>query len=414
MKILIKNSIWSILDMSTNAILSFSLSVFIARVYGVENLGVYSFIASTSAIAVGISNFGVTPYYIRRIAQARSGQHNLSELVSIRLLISTPLYAFLAIFMILFLGVDLLRSDYIILVVLFGVININMLHASIFNSQQRNGEFFIYSLIYKLGVLFLIIYIYLYNYIEFYQFIIFLCFIAIIQAYVTFKYKIYGLNLKITMRRLFAWMLTIKKTLTIGFAALFEAIINRIDILIIGYFLSEGAVGIYSAAYSYFMIYILFSLALTKVFYARFSFYYKNNINTAIKFLKTYIIISLLYAFFSSAMLYATAEIFINTFYGKDFKNSADLVRGLSLCVLPIVMGRLFGHVMNASGNFNYLTYTAGLGAIVSILANLILIDDYKIWAPIYSTFVAEMVVLIVSMILILRMKNFRSTHKEK
>ena len=411
MKILIKNSIWSILEMATNAILSFGLSIFIGRFYGVENLGVYSFVASTSAIAVGISNFGVTPYYIRRIAQSRSGRHHISKLINIRLLISTPLYAFMAILIIFSKSDDVLRFDYIILLILFGVVNINMLLASIFNSQQRNGEFFVYSLIYKLGAFLAMIFIILNNNIDFIKFTILLCLIALTQAYIILKYKIDNLSVKIKARRLLAWMVAIRRTLTIGFAGIFEAITNRVDILVIGYFLSEGSMGIYSAAYSYFMIYILFSLALTKVFFARFSFYCKNNIKNAIKLLKIYATLILFYAIFSSAILYASAEVFINTFYGEEFNGSAELVQGLSFCVVPMVMGRLFGHVMNAAGSFNFATYTAALGATVSVSANLILIGDYKIWAPIYATFAAEVIVLLVLMILFFRIKKFRSHH---
>ncbi|MFN5254437.1 MAG: oligosaccharide flippase family protein [Limnohabitans sp.] len=408
MKVLINNSIWSILEMATNAILSFGLSVFIGRFYGIEDLGVYSFVASTSAIVVAMSNFGVTPYYIKCIAQSSSARHHINELINIRLLISTPLYAIMTVVIILSMIKDSLKFDHISLLVLFGLVNINMLLASVFNSQQRNGESFVCSLMYKLGAFLVMLLVILHDALGFSQFIILLCLIAITQTYFVLRYKMVGIDLKSSRRRLLARIITIRKTFAIGLAGIFEAITNRIDILIIGYFISESSMGAYSAAYSYFMIYILFSLALTKVFFARFSFYCRTNIKLAIRFLKIYATLSFFYALFASVILYASAEIFIKYVYGEEFTSSTELVRGLSFCVMPMIMGRLFGHVMNAVGSFNYAIYTAALGAIVSVFCNLALIGEYQIWAPVYATFAAEMIVLLVLLFLVFKVKIFR------
>jgi O-antigen/teichoic acid export membrane protein len=202
-------------------------------------------------------------------------------------------------------------------------------------------------------------------------------------------------------------MMAIRKTLLIGLSGVFEVITNRIDIFTIGYFLSESWMGAYSAAYSYFMIYTLLSLALTKVFFARFSFYLKNNIKRAREFLRLYFALTLLYGVISSILLYASSDFFIKMAYGESFKASIELAQGLSFAIIPMILGRLFGHVMNAVGSFNYAVYTSALGAMVSICVNFFLIENYQIWAPIYATIAAESIVALSLIVLFLKRHTY-------
>jgi O-antigen/teichoic acid export membrane protein len=409
MNILIKNSFWSIVEMASNAILSFGLSIYIGRSFGIENLGIYSFVASTSAIAVAITNFGVTPYYLRRLAQGKFVYHHINELINIRILISTPIYALLMILIILLASRGNIGFEHMILIIFFGIINANMLIASVLNSQQKNGVYFLFSLTYKLGALLTILCGFLYDSFRFEYFIILLSFLAVVQSFIIVKLKIIRISLSLNFRRFSSRMMAIRKTLLIGLSGVFEVITNRIDILIIGYFLSESWMGAYSAAYSYFMIYTLLSLALTKVFFARFSFYLKNNIKRAREFLRLYFALTLLYGVISSILLYASSDFFIKMAYGESFKASIELAQGLSFAIIPMILGRLFGHVMNAVGSFNYAVYTSALGAMVSICVNFFLIENYQIWAPIYATIAAESIVALSLIVLFLKSNKLHS-----
>ena len=129
------------------------------------------------------------------------------------------------------------------------------------------------------------------------------------------------------------------------------------------------------------------------------------------RFLKLYATLILLYAIAATVTLYTSAEIFIKIFYGEDFNFSAELVQGLSFCVVPMTLARLLGHVMNAVGSFNYAAYTTAVGAMVSIFANIALIGNHQIWAPIYATFLAETIVLLILMFLFFQNNKFLKNH---
>jgi len=405
MKNFLKNGLSSIIEMGLNAIISFGLSVFISKYYGIEKLGIYSFVASFAAIAVSITNFGITPYYIRKIAQTKFNINIINHLVNIRLYISVLFYLVISVFIVWLANKGTYFYEYIALIFLFCAINFNMLLSSILNSQERNSDIFKYNLIYKVGLLLIILYIGQIDRIKFEYFIASLFVVALFQVLIIIKYKINNINLKIKYRAFKFRVIAIKKTISIGVPGVFEVIINRIDVLIIGLYLNEFSMGLYSAAYSYFMMYTLFSLAVTKVFFARFAYYFKINKDQAYKFLKQYAFITLTYSTIGAFMLYVSAEKFVYIFYGETFDKATDLVKGLSFCLIPLTLNRLFGHVMNAVGKFNFYFYCTGIGVVISILINLILINKTFLYAPIYATFFAESITLIL-MIYIIYKKN--------
>lgn len=64
--------------------------------------------------------------------------------------------------------------------------------------------------------------------------------------------------------------------------------------------------------------------------------------------------------------------------YNKHIDESAKVYRILSFCFIPISMTYIFGTVLTANGSLKYLNLVAGLGMLMNIGLNFILIPLYK------------------------------------
>jgi O-antigen/teichoic acid export membrane protein len=64
--------------------------------------------------------------------------------------------------------------------------------------------------------------------------------------------------------------------------------------------------------------------------------------------------------------------------YNKHITESAKVYRILSFCFIPISMTYIFGTVLTANGSLKYLNLVAGLGMLMNIGLNFILIPLFK------------------------------------
>lgn len=81
-------------------------------------------------------------------------------------------------------------------------------------------------------------------------------------------------------------------------------------------------------------------------------------------------------AFVAISLLYSRE--LMELLYNKHIEESAEVYRWLSFCFVPISMTYIFGTLLTANGSLKYLNIIAGLGMLMNIVLNFILIPLFQ------------------------------------
>ena len=81
-------------------------------------------------------------------------------------------------------------------------------------------------------------------------------------------------------------------------------------------------------------------------------------------------------AFVAISLLYSRE--LMELLYNKHIEESAEVYRWLSFCFVPISMTYIFGTLLTANGSLKYLNIIAGLGMLMNIGLNFILIPLFQ------------------------------------
>ena len=208
---------------------------------------------------------------------------------------------------------------------------------------------------------------------------------AMLIAYiVSFFYGIFALrdeykNLKLISKQeltsSFKTLFSLGVTKQIGYIA--QSMNYRLCFYILGFYCGESLVGIYSNAVSLSEAVMLFGSSLALVQYSSLSnneddssskqFSWKmskiNGIFTALALLVLCLLPSEVYSFI----------------FGKGFEEISQVIRILSIGVLPLSIASNFTQYFYAKGNFKISTFASIIGLGVTIIAGLILIPKYQL-----------------------------------
>ena len=164
-------------------------------------------------------------------------------------------------------------------------------------------------------------------------------------------------------------------TKQIGYIA--QSMNYRLCFYILGFYCGERLVGIYSNAVSLSEAVMLFGSSLALVQYCSLS--NNNNEKSSKEFSWKMCKINGVFTALALLVLSLLPAEFYSFVFGKGFENIAQVIRLLSIGILPLSIASNFTQYFYAKGNFKISTYASLIGLVVTIIAGLILIPKYQL-----------------------------------
>ena len=365
-------------------IVSFFIPILIAREFGSELFGQYSYALAFTVLFVIFADFNVGGMIIREIAINRT-KANLY--ISNALFIKTVL-SFLAIIFVV-LSTLLIHKSFSINLFIY-LLTINAIIKSFIGffysilSAYEKIKYVIYLRIIEnmLLVLFFGVLLYfkqtlLIIVIGFILSSILTCLIVI--AFIKNKYADFSLKRNVdVLKYLF------KKNLPFGLSVVFSVAYFNIDTLMVSYFKGYELTGIYSVAFVFFTSSTILLSPLSSVLLpvlSRKLVEYKDNfqnqynaINKTLKYSLILVAIGILISLFYIIF----ADIIIDILYGFEFARSSISLKILAIIIPFWFIYLIIGTIFSALGRQYIYTFSLFIGVILNIFLNLILIPVYS------------------------------------
>lgn len=171
----------------------------------------------------------------------------------------------------------------------------------------------------------------------------------------------------------------LKDGLPYALLGLLMACYNRMDSVMLLALVDDGGVssGIYASGFrlvdSANMVAYLFSVILLPLIAKMIKENQKINSVVGAAF---HLLLIITLGFVAVSLCYSTE--LMELLYNKHIDESAKVYKILSFCFIPISMTYIFGTVLTANGSLKYLNLIAGLGMVMNIGLNFILIPLFK------------------------------------
>ena len=356
------------------AILSLALSIFIARSLGAVIFGKYSFALAFTAIFAVFSDLGYNTLLIRDIARDKSqASKYLNNVISMRALLSLIIFALIVIT----INVIGYPADTKNVVYLFGIYTLVVSFSGVFKVTFRAFEKMEYDagitifaniIRVSLGLLVLLLG---YGLIELALVFLFSGVFDVLFSFLVCERRFVKPKLELDFE---FWKSTIKIALPLSMLSIFGLIYVRIDTVMLSMMKGDAVVGWYNAAYNLVLGFKPIPSLFLNAIFPLMSYYYVSSIDSlkvayekASKFL---LILGLPLAVGITLL----ADRIIPILYGEQFYPSIIALQILAWELLLIFLYGPLGNVLVSTNKQNQMATVAGIGALLNVILNLILI----------------------------------------
>ncbi len=399
-KSLAKSSFFYLIYNVLNMIFPFVSGIYVARVLLPETVGKVAAAQNIVQYFVILAFLGLPTYGLREISKVRNDKEKLSklssELFSINL-ISTIIFSLL--YFSLVLIVPSYRSNITLYIIAGCSIIFNMLNISwLYEGLEMFGFIAVRNLIVKI-VSFTCLIFFVKNDSDY---LIYTCInvvgnagndflnVCFSRRYIKFNFK--NLNLKRHM----------KSVMYLVMVNLAIEIYTLVDVTMLDIFSNKENVAYYTYGSKINKILLQIVNTFTMVLVPRISLMYKegrkeefNNLIT-----KTFKIIILI-AIPMIIGIQFVSKFLVCEIYGYAYVNSSYVLNILSLCLLISPIGYLLGsRTLLVTGNENKMIIAVGIGAIINVIGNLILIQFLNEFGAAIASVISELVVATIYVIL--------------
>lgn len=393
MNLIRKNFVYNNLFGLTNVLVPLVIFPYISRVFGPVGLGKVSFAISLTATFVIVGSLGIPIYGIREIAKVKENKTLLSKTFFEICSIQTIWLVFTLVLYFIWISLSkTFEGDLIIKIASFfhivGIIGLT----NWFYQGVENYHFITIINFGIKGLTILLLYTLISSRDQYWLYYGILVFSTLLGGIVsimnTKKYvttKIQKLNLK---RHIKPITILFGTQLAIGIYA-------NMDIVFLKYFSNDEQVGFYTPAIRLVKVALLVITALGTVLIPKISkFVEEGKIEECNSIIKKSIKFVLLLSFPIIGLLYAFAFDAIQIFAGEHYVDSVVLLKSLTPLIFLIGMNNIFGlQVLVPFHKEKQLFYSVGIGAIISIVLNIILIPKLQSLGTVYSILTTEFVI---------------------
>lgn len=393
---LVQSAFWFLVNNILNIAFPFATGIYVARVLLPETIGLVTSAQNIVQYFVILAFLGIPTYGLREISKARNERNELNKVYSelfVINLIST--IAFSAVYLLLIFIVPAYRENIILYLICGGLIALNALNNTwLFEGLEKFKFISIRNLLFK--VLMFVILIFLVrsdsdflwysaitvigtagNYIINFVFS---------QKYVSLEFK--ELNLKRHMKSI---MFLVVVNLAIE-------IYSLVDITMLDIFSGKDNIAFYKYGSSIARILLQVVNTFTMVLIPRISLLYKEGkMDEFNRLLSKAFTLIFLIAIPMIIGIQFTSSFLLCKIYGDAYVSSSYVLNILSGILLISPIGYLLGsRTLLVSGNERKMVIPVGIGAIVNVIGNLILIPFYFEIGAAVASLIGEIVVMLI------------------
>ena len=378
-------------DLITKA-LGFISVIYLARVLTVEGFGKIEFAQAIIVYFVLLVNQGLDLWGVREIAK---GQEKIKEIannvLSIRFFLSLLAYGLLVIFVLLINK----PWDVKQLILLYGlsIFTFSFTLNWFFQGIERMEFIALGQLMNQLlyvGGIFIVVknssYVFQVPLIKFIAAFFSLCLLAFLFFKLNGSFKL-SLNPS-------AWKEIFKQSLPMGFSLIVVQIYYNLDTIMLGFIKGEKEVGWYNAAYKIVLIFIGFAGIFGNAVFPVLSRYYKESREKLQNIIRQSSRVTLFFGIPIATGICSFSREIIQIVYGSSYLKGSVALQILIWSVFTIYANVPFAFLLLASEKQKEYMYAVGLGALVNLTLNFILIPRYSLLGASIATITCEILVL--------------------
>lgn len=409
---IIKNYIYNTLYRILILLLPLITVPYISRTLGAEGIGVNAYTFSVIQYFVLIATLGLDTYSVREISKIRDDKEQLSkkffEIFYLRIITVIVAYSSFLVF-ILFFNDDYVKLYWIqslyIIMVIFDL-------SWFFMGLEDFKKMVLRNIFTKIiGILAIFIFVKEHDDLIIYIIILVLSQLAgqlTVWPYLKQYISLIKINKKNILKHLKPTLILFIPQISIQFYAVF----NRV---ILGIFSDKAELGIFDNSYKIITMSLALISSIGTVMLPRISYMFeKENHEEIKKYLNLTLGITLLIAIGMIFGLLGIADNFALWFLGSEFIKAGAVISALTPSLLFITWGIIIGNqYLLPLNKMRTYTLAVSIGAITSVISNLIFIPIYSSVGAAISTSLAEFAVMVTMLIAVRSKIDFKTKLKE-
>jgi len=193
----------------------------------------------------------------------------------------------------------------------------------------------------------------------------------------------------------------LRSSLQIGTGLIFVTIYDRADIILLQLFMNYSDVAIYAVSYSLFRSFQIFGSSVLLPAYTKYSGIFGRNGHLEIRDIKKefYTLVALSAIFILIACVFG--EWVITLLYGSSYNYSSIIFIALMFAIPGVFLNNLTGVISNSTRQEKIPLVTTGVGVLVGIGCNILLIPLIGLYGAVSATIITEYSVFIFQLILL-------------
>lgn len=392
-----KNSFLSFLITVIRILSNFVLYWIIARFYGAEIFGQFTYSFTVVTIFLILADFGIDILLTVELPRNKNNPHSIFQnLLQVKLIFI--FISFLLLFVYAFIVKTSSTSSWLLVILSFYLVSSSILNY-IFAFFRGLEKFeietkitFYYNLSLLIGILALV----------YFHYNIFIIAALLVLLRVTFLLFAIKLTRNYMGRINFSFnynqiKLYKNKIGVFGIHYIFNYLYYNIDTLILAYILGEKSVGIFQAAFKILVLLLIIPEIINNALFPTLS---RLNNENKLEWLNLSSVINkflILLILPSSVLLYIHSGDIINLIYGKE--QYQESIKVLQYYIFVIVIRFLIeplGMMLTTSNKQKLRAYTVTLTIMISVILNFILIKKFNVIGAVYAAFITNLIVFII------------------
>lgn len=384
-----KNSFFSLISIASRLVANVIVFWLIARIYGPENFGIFTFAHTTATILILLADFGfdilLTTELSKNISDAKNIFQNIFSYKIIFSLVAFSIMMLLA----LFYNSSNDTNTFLIVFSFFLLFTTltNFSTAAIRGFEKFSLDSIVSILMnFSLIIFVIVATIYKFNLISIAVIFTFTRLIGFILATKYLRKLIPDLSYKIAFAKNSELQ---KKVLIFGLNLLFTNLVFQQDTLLISFFLGNKAVGIYQAVFKLIVLPLIIPEILNFSLLPVLSRYFENDYSKAMKL--SYLMNKILYitAFPIALIFYLYPAEIVHLLYGKiRYDESIPILKIFAFNIFIRFVFETFGLMLTTSNRQIIRMYTVIAASIISIVLNIVFLPKYGVIAAAYISLI--------------------------
>lgn len=383
-------------------ILAFLYIIYTARYLGAEGFGILSFALSFTSLFAIIADLGLNTLIVREIARDKSSASKyLGNTLSMKILLSI-ITIFLVDLTINILGYPLQTIEIVYLIVLYVIFSsFSQTFYSIFQAYEKMeyqaiGEI-LNNILMLAGVLLVIYYKLSVLSFGFIYLITSLIILGYCIIFCALKFILPKLELKIKWT---FWKATLKEALPFGMTGIFTTIYISIDSVMLSFIQGNDAVGLYNAAYKIIALLSFIPFVINLAVYPSMSRFHLTSPKTLKRIVWKYFDLMIILGIPILIGTSILAPEIILLIFGKGYEGSIIALQVLIWTTLFVFANSPFVQLFQSINKQFTVTKIIGLGTLLNVILNIILIPKFSLVGAGIATALAELtftILLIIS-----------------